>query len=131
MLRGRRRHDPRPGLDAAGEADHADARIARERVADRRAAPETTLNTPGGRSVCATISANSDALFGVSSLGLMTIVLPVTSAGAILRAIRKNGKFHGRMPPITPIGWRNRKMFSFGRSLVMISPSMRRAHSAM
>ena len=47
----------------------------------------------------------------------MTIVLPVTSAGAVFRAIRKKGKFHGRMPPITPIGWRNRKMVSPGRSL--------------
>jgi hypothetical protein len=45
--------------------------------------------------------------------------------------MRKNGKFQGRMPPITPIGCRNRKIFSPGRSLAMISPSMRRAHSAM
>ncbi|MND68659.1 hypothetical protein D3C80_601150 [compost metagenome] len=93
--------------------------------------PQTTLNTPGGRSVSATSRANSKQLFGVSSLGLMTMVLPVSRAGAILRAIRKNGKFHGRIPATTPSGLRNRKMFSFWRSLVMISPSMRRAHSAM
>ena len=76
------------------------------------------LKTPGGRSVSRQAIANFAALLGVSSLGLITIVLPVISAGAVLRAIRKNGKFHGRMPPITPIGWRNRKMFSPGRSLV-------------
>lgn len=93
--------------------------------------PQTTLNTPLGRSVSATSLANSKQLFGVSSLGLMTMVLPATSAGAIFRAIRKNGKFHGRMPATTPRGLRNRKMFSPGRSLVMISPSMRLAHSAM
>jgi len=43
-------------------------------------------------------------LLGVSLLGLMTMVLPVTKAGAILRTIRKNGKFQGRMPAITPMG---------------------------
>ena len=64
---------------------------------------------PGGRSHSASSSQNLTALCGVSSLGLMTIVLPVTSAGAALRAIRKNGKFQGRMPPITPMGWRNRR----------------------
>ncbi|MNI77327.1 hypothetical protein D3C73_1336120 [compost metagenome] len=60
---------------------------------------------------------------GVSSLGLITMVLPVTNAGAALRAIRKNGKFHGRMPTTTPMAFLNRKMFSFGRSLWIISPS--------
>ncbi len=45
------------------------------------------------------------------------MVLPVTSAGAALRAIRKKGKFQGRMPPITPIGCRKRKIVSPGRSL--------------
>ena len=52
--------------------------------------------TPGGRSVCAISSQNLTALCGVSSLGLMTMVLPVTSAGAALRAIRKNGKVPGK-----------------------------------
>ena len=89
------------------------------------------LNTPGGSSVSVTRRANRAALLGVSSEGLITMVLPVISAGASLRAIRKNGKFQGRMPATTPIGWRNRKMFSPGRSLWMISPSIRRAHSAM
>ncbi len=93
--------------------------------------PLTRLKTPAGRSVSATSSAKSKALSGVSSLGLTTMVLPVTSAGAILRAIRKNGKFQGRMPAVTPMALRNRKMCSPARSLGTISPSMRRAHSAM
>ncbi|MNR06596.1 hypothetical protein D3C85_1226710 [compost metagenome] len=93
--------------------------------------PLTTLNTPGGRSVSATSLANSKQLIGVSSLGLMTMVLPVISAGAILRAMRKNGKFHGKMPATTPSGLRSRKMCSLTRSLVSTSPSRRRAHSAM
>jgi hypothetical protein len=62
-------------------------------------------------------------LTGVSLLGLITMVLPVTSAGASLRTIRKKGKFHGRTPAMTPIGILYSKMFSPGRSLWMISPS--------
>ena len=93
--------------------------------------PHTTLNTPSGRSVSATNLVNSKQLFGVSSLGLITMVFPVTKAGAIFRAIRKNGKFHGRIPATTPTGLWNRKIFSPGRSLVITSPSIRRAHSAM
>ena len=93
--------------------------------------PKTMLITPGGRSVSAISRAKINAFSGVSSLGLITIVLPVTSAGPAFRAMRKNGKFHGRMPATTPIGWRSKKTFSPGRSLEMTSPSIRRAHSAM
>ena len=44
------------------------------------------------------------ALFDVSSLGLITTALPVIKAGATFLAIRKKGKFHGRIPATTPIG---------------------------
>ena len=87
--------------------------------------------TPAGRPAAASSSQNLTALCGVSSLGLMTIVLPVTRAGAALRAIRKNGKFQGRMPPIDADRLAEEKDVSPGRSLRRISPSMRRAHSAM
>jgi len=80
------------------------------------------LNTPLGRLDLATSSANRKAFSGVSLLGLMTMVLPVTRAGAILRAIRKNGKFQGRMPAMTPMGILNIRMFSLARSLCRISP---------
>ncbi|SKN51761.1 Uncharacterised protein [Mycobacteroides abscessus subsp. massiliense] len=85
--------------------------------------PFTTLNTPAGSPTASTISAKMWQLIGVTLLGLTTMVLPVTKAGPILRAIRKNGKFHGKMPAITPKGRLNNKMFSRGRSLWMISPS--------
>ncbi|MNP84899.1 hypothetical protein D3C76_1844150 [compost metagenome] len=62
-------------------------------------------------------------MFGVNSLGLITMVLPVSSAGPSLRAIRKNGKFHGRIPVVTPSARLNSRMFSPGRSLWIISPS--------
>jgi hypothetical protein len=66
--------------------------------------PETRLKTPLGSDDWATSLANSKALFGVSLLGLMIMVFPVIRAGAILRTIRKKGKFQGRMPAITPMG---------------------------
>ncbi|MNE89853.1 hypothetical protein D3C80_1873080 [compost metagenome] len=59
------------------------------------------------------------------------MVFPANNAGAILRAIKKNGKFHGKIPATTPKGLRIRKMCSLARSLVSTSPSRRRAHSAM
>ena len=79
--------------------------------------PSTRLNTPRGRPISSTILANAIALVGVNSLGLMTMVLPVKRAGAILRAMRKNGKFHGRMPVVTPSARLNKRIFSPGRSL--------------
>ena len=80
-------------------------------------APFTTLNTPAGKPTLCTISAKIWQLIGVMLLGLITIVLPVTNAGPILRAIKKKGKFHGKMPAITPKGRLNKKIFSRARSL--------------
>ena len=120
-----------PGFDAAGEADHADSRRGASALPAVAPRPRTRLIDAGRKVGLRHSSQNFTALCGVSSLGLITMVLPVTSAGATLRAIRKKGKFQGRMPPITPMGWRNRRMVSPGRSLSRISPSMRRAHSAM
>ncbi len=85
--------------------------------------PDTKLNTPFGKPISSTNLANSKALFGVSELGLITIVFPVTSAGASFLAIRKNGKFQGKIPAATPIGSLNKNIFSFGLSLWIISPS--------
>ena len=55
--------------------------------------------------------------------GLMIVVQPASRDGATLRAITKNGKFHGQMPATTPIGFWNSRMFSRGSSELMISPS--------
>ena len=44
-------------------------------------APVTMLTTPGGRSACWQISANSSAVSGVVSAGFSTTVLPQASAG--------------------------------------------------
>ena len=58
-------------------------------------APVTMLTTPGGRSACWQISANSSAVSGVVSAGFSTTVLPHASAGAIFQASISSGKFHG------------------------------------
>ena len=67
-------------------------------------APVTMLTTPGGRSACWQISANSSAVSGVVSAGFSTTVLPHASAGAIFQASMSSGKFHGMTWPATPSG---------------------------
>ena len=67
-------------------------------------APVMMLTTPGGRSACWQISANSSAVSGVVSAGLSTTVLPAARAGAIFQASMSSGKFHGITCAATPIG---------------------------
>ncbi len=67
-------------------------------------APVMMLTTPGGRSACWQISANSSAVSGVVSAGLSTTVLPQASAGAIFQDSISSGKFHGITCPATPSG---------------------------
>jgi len=65
-------------------------------------APVTMLTTPGGRSACCRISANSSADSGVVSAGFSTTVLPAARAGAIFHASMSSGKFHGMIWAATP-----------------------------
>ena len=44
---------------------------------------------------------------GVTSEGLITMVLPAASAGAAAMMLRKVGEFHAVMTPMTPIGSRS------------------------
>ncbi len=74
------------------------------RVSPVAPAPVMMLTTPGGRSACWQISANSRAVSGVVSAGLSTTVLPQASAGAIFQASISSGKFHGMTWPATPSG---------------------------
>ena len=94
---------PRPGdrpgdlpadLGGAGEGDLVDVGVL-TRAAPVSPAPVTMLTTPGGRSACRQISANSSAVSGVVSAGLRTTVLPQASAGAIFQASMSSGKFQG------------------------------------
>ncbi len=68
------------------------------------ASPVTTLSTPGGNPARCASSASASAEYGVASAGLMTTVQPAASAGATLRVIIDDGKFHGVIAAQTPTG---------------------------
>ena len=93
--------------------------------------PWTMFKIPLGKSTSTQISAKISALIGVNWLGFNTIVFPVSKAGAAFLAIKKNGKFQGKIPVVTPWGRLNRKMCSSFLSLWIISPSYLLAHSAI
>ena len=81
------------------------------------ALPVTTLSTPGGKPARCASSASASAENGVASAGLMTTVQPAASAGATLRVIIEDGKFHGVMAAHTPTGC---LITSSRRSLAMV-----------
>ncbi|MCY1244239.1 hypothetical protein D9M72_573030 [compost metagenome] len=62
------------------------------------------MNTPGGNPASFTSAANSSSELEVYSDGLITIVLPAASAGAIFHAVSANGEFHGVIAATTPSG---------------------------
>ena len=64
----------------------------------------STLSTPGGKPARCASSASTSAEKGVASAGLMTTVQPAASAGATLRVIIDDGKFHGVIAAQTPTG---------------------------
>lgn len=69
--------------------------------------PVTMLMTPGGKPACSITFTNSriDAEAYVSD-GLMTMVQPAASVGAIFHAV-SSSEFHGTIAATTPIGsWR-------------------------
>ena len=66
--------------------------------------PVTTLITPAGIPARSASTHSARALNGVCEAGLSTRVQPAASAGAALRVIIAEGKFHGVMAAQTPIG---------------------------
>jgi len=64
----------------------------------------TTEKTPGGTPASSPSRASASAESGVCSAGFSTIVQPAARAGAALRVIIAEGKFHGVIPAVTPIG---------------------------
>mmetsp|Transcript_21482 Transcript_21482/g.63310 ORF Transcript_21482/g.63310 Transcript_21482/m.63310 type:complete len:207 (-) Transcript_21482:550-1170(-) len=67
-------------------------------------APSTRLSTPLGIPARSASSASALAEKGVSSDGLTTTGQPTARAGAHLRVIIADGKFHGVIAPTTPTG---------------------------
>src|SRR5215831_2511474 len=68
-------------------------------------------------------SVHGDA--GASSAGFSTMQFPKASAGAIFHAGIANGKFHGVMAPMTPIGSRVTSTSTPGRTESSFSPAKR------
>ena len=64
--------------------------------------PWTTLRTPGGRPISAASSASRWVDHGLSSAGLITTVLPQTSAPAAMLTASANGKLNGQITANTP-----------------------------
>ena len=93
--------------------------------------PVTTLKSPFGNPVSSTTFANSQQFSGVSCAGFITIEQPAIRAAPALRAMRKNGKFQGRIPATTPIGFLEIRIDSPLLSLSTISPSICLAKEAM
>ncbi len=67
------------------------------------AEPVTTLTMPLGMPARSASSASASADSGVCDAGLITTGQPAASAGAHLRVIIAEGKFHGVMAATTPI----------------------------
>src|SRR5713101_3438442 len=73
-------------------------------VPTRLPPPKTTLKTPLGRPAASRACAKLITERGVSVAGLMTTVLPHTSAAVVFHAGIAIGKFHGVMNAQTPMG---------------------------
>ncbi|MND83870.1 hypothetical protein D3C80_757460 [compost metagenome] len=71
--------------------------------------PLTTLNAPAGTPASTASSAMRSSVSGVNSLGLTTMVQPVTRAEAIFQMPIITEKFHGTIPATTPTGSRKVK----------------------
>ena len=82
--------------------------------------PTTTFRTPSGIPASSASSPSRSVVSGVSSAGLITIVLPVASAGPIFQLAMLSGKFHGVIRPTTPSG--SRKVTSIPPATGIVSP---------
>ncbi|MNT80308.1 hypothetical protein D3C72_2197470 [compost metagenome] len=67
------------------------------------ASPVTMLSTPSGTPARFASSARARAENGVSLAGLTTMLQPAARAGATLRVIIAEGKFHGVIAAQTPM----------------------------
>ncbi len=66
--------------------------------------PVTNAKLLGGKPASSNTSTNFAAMVGVSLDGLITTVLPATSAAVVMPTRMANGKFHGGMITPTPSG---------------------------
>src|SRR5512136_1256529 len=86
--------------------------------------PVTTFKTPLGNPASSVSLTSSMVLRGVLLDGLVTIVFPVTKAGASFLATVDEGKFQGVMDATTPIGSLRIMIDCLSKSLGSTSPSI-------
>ena len=79
--------------------------------------PWTTFTTPAGSPARANASPTSAPDHGACSEGLITTVLPATSAPALMPVTSATGKLNGPMTPNTPNGRRTLRLRSPGESV--------------
>src|SRR5439155_20570030 len=93
--------------------------------------PVTIFTTPFGIPASASTRTRLKVESGVSCAGLITQVLPQTSAGSSFHEGIAMGKFHGVIMAQTPIGVRTALANLLGSSDGVVGPNMRRPSPAM
>src|SRR5580765_4774514 len=93
--------------------------------------PDTMLMTPLGSPASARARTRLNVESGVSWAGLMTQVLPQTTAGNSFHDEIAMGKFQGVIMPQTPMGWRTAMANLFGISDGTVGPKSRRPSPAL
>src|SRR5581483_10228359 len=93
--------------------------------------PVTMFSTPLGTPASARVRTRLKVESGVSCAGLMTQVLPQTSAGSSFHEGIAMGKFHGVIMAQTPSGWRTAMANLLGNSDGVVGPNMRRPSPAL
>src|ERR1039457_4627013 len=93
--------------------------------------PVTTLITPFGMPASVSACTRLKVESGVSCAGLITQVLPQTTAGSSFQDEIAMGKFQGVIMPQTPIGWRTAMANLLGSSDGTVGPNRRRPSPAL
>ena len=93
--------------------------------------PLTMFTTPFGTPASASTRTRLNVESGVSCAGLITHVLPHTSAGRSFQEGIAMGKFHGVIIPHTPSGCRTAMANLLGSSDGVVGPKSRRPSPAM
>ena len=91
-------------LFGASKGDKADLRILDEHASGQIAEPWSRLTTPSGRPASSSSCMSLKAMVGASTDGLMTTVLPLTTAAIVMPQRIASGKFQGAITAPTPSG---------------------------
>lgn len=113
----RSRHNLFTCRDAACHTDHCNLWVTRQFLPNVFTTPEYKVKHAARKAYFINDFGECNRIVWRKFTGFNDDGITGQRAGAILRAMRKNGKFHGRMPVVTPSARLNRRIFSPGRSL--------------